>query len=144
MVALIAWPLYNHRLFELELSVLNQKYSTVNKVLLLQLLLVSLVGICFIFFKSSEYAIWSILGGLVAFIPNAYFALKIRNSYEQEAGKFVKAFYLGETGKLLLTGLMFTLIFQLQDVKLLPLMTGYVSALSVFWLALILRDQNFK
>ena len=123
---------------------LSQKYSTVNKVLKLQMLLVGLVSICFVFFKNEDFAIWSLLGGLVAFIPNVYFAFRIRSSHGQEAGKIVKAFYMGESGKLLLTGLMFALIFQLPDVKLLPLMTGYVTALSVFWFALIMRDQNFK
>jgi ATP synthase protein I len=46
---------------------------------------------------------------------------------------------VGESGKLLLTAALFILIFKVPNVEILPLFVGYITALSVFWFALIMR-----
>ena len=120
---------------------LDRGFSSVGKVLKLQVLIIILVYISLAVLENWFYAVWSLVGGLTAFVPNFYFALRIKNSEGKEPDKIVKAFYRGESGKLLLTVVMFAIIFQLPNIKLLPLMIGYVSALSVFWFALILRNQ---
>lgn len=79
------------------------------------------------------------LGGVAAFIPNLYFALRIYKSAGQEAKKIVRSFYAGESGKLLLTAALFIMIFQIPTIEILPLLFGYVTALSVFWFALLMR-----
>lgn len=79
------------------------------------------------------------MGGIVAFLPNLYFILWVFRANGQNAKKIVNSFYAGESGKLILTALLFFLVFQLPDIEFLPLLTGYVAALSVFWFALILR-----
>lgn len=114
--------------------------STVNKVLKLQLLVIVLVSVFFAVVDNRQAAFQVILGGMAAFIPNLYFALRIQAAQGLSAKKIVRSFYTGESGKLLLTAAMFIVIFQLPDIKLLPLMTGYVSVLSIFWFALILRE----
>jgi ATP synthase protein I len=79
------------------------------------------------------------LGGMAAFIPNLYFALRIYKSAGQEARKIVRSFYAGESGKLLLTAALFFMIFQIPNIEILPLLAGYIAALSVFWFALLMR-----
>lgn len=134
--------LYNWRLFGLELAVLGGELSTVSKVLWLQLLIIGLISAGFLAAKGRDFAEWSLLGGLAAFIPNLYFALRIKSVAGQDVKKIVRSFYVGESGKLLLTVALFALIFQLPNVQLLPLMTGYIAALSIFWFALIMRDTK--
>jgi ATP synthase protein I len=81
----------------------------------------------------------SALGGIAAFIPNLYFALRIVRSSGQPARKIVNSFYAGESGKLLLTAVLFIMIFKVPNIQILPLLTGYIAALSVFWFALLMR-----
>ncbi|MEQ1637626.1 MAG: ATP synthase subunit I [Methylococcales bacterium] len=114
--------------------------STVSKILFLQVLVIALVVVAFGIAGGGLFALYAFLGGLAALIPNLYFALRIKLVQGQEPKKIVRSFYAGESGKLLLTAALFILIFQLHNVKFLPLMTGYVSVLAVFWFALILRD----
>lgn len=81
----------------------------------------------------------SALGGIAAFIPNLYFALRIVRSSGKPARKIVNSFYAGESGKLLLTAALFIMIFKVPNIQILPLLTGYIAALSVFWFALLMR-----
>jgi ATP synthase protein I len=81
----------------------------------------------------------AILGGVAAFIPNLYFALRVYKSAGQEARKIVRSFYAGESGKLLLTAALFFMIFQLPNIEILPLLSVYIVVLSVFWFALLMR-----
>jgi ATP synthase protein I len=119
---------------------LGRHLSTVSKILFLQVLAVALVSMVFAIIKGQVHGLHAFLGGMAAFIPNLYFALRIKRSQGQEAQKIVRSFYAGESGKLLLTAALFMLIFQLPSIQFLPLMTGFVSVLSIFWFALIVRD----
>ena len=83
------------------------------------------------------------LGGLAAFLPNAFFAAKFGlRSNGREAREIVRAFYLGETIKLLSTAGLFILIFQLPDITFLPLFAGFGAVLAVFWFALLVRGTE--
>lgn len=118
----------------------EKKLSSVSKILALQVLVILMVSTGFAIINGKESALSPLLGGLAAFIPNLYFAFRIARVKGQPAQKIVRSFYAGESGKLILTAMLFYLIFQLPSIKLLPLLTAYVSALSVFWFALLMRD----
>jgi ATP synthase protein I len=120
--------------------VVEKRLSTISKIIYLQLLIVALVVAVFAMVEDQLYALHSFLGGMAAFIPNVYFALRIKSVQGQEAKKIVRSFYVGESGKLLLTVILFVLIFQIPGIKFIPLMTGYVAVLSIFWFALIIRE----
>jgi ATP synthase protein I len=81
----------------------------------------------------------SLLGGITAFVPNVYFALKLSSSSDKDARKMLNSFYRGEFVKMLLTAALFTLILQIPSIKILPLFAGYAAALTVCWFALIMR-----
>ena len=89
--------------------------------------------------KGRIFGLSAALGGLAALIPNLYFALRVYRSTGQEARKIVRSFYAGESGKLLLTAALFYMIFQLPNIEIIPLLSVYMAALSVFWFALLLR-----
>lgn len=112
--------------------------STVAKILGYQVLIIMAVSLGFVV-GGWQKALSSALGGLAAFIPNLYFALRVSGSAEQEARKILRSFYVGESVKLLLTAALFILIFQIPSIEILPLLAGYIAALSVFWFALLMR-----
>lgn len=114
--------------------------AAVRKILSMQWAMVMLVSaILWLLFGwiEARSAFW---GGIAGFLPNLYFALRIARARSAEAKKVVRSFYGGETGKLLLTALLFFLIFRLPDILFLPLLAGFVSVIAVFWAALLMRD----
>jgi ATP synthase protein I len=123
----------------LESFVTDRKFSTVVKILGYQVLVTIIITLGFAVADGWQKALSPALGGLAAFIPNFYFALRIYRSAGQEARKIVRSFYAGESGKLLLTGALFAMIFQIPNIQLLPLFAAYAAALSVFWFALLMR-----
>ncbi len=111
-------------------------FSTVGRVLYAQLLMATLVAVGFFFVGGWKLALSPLIGGGVAILPNLYFAYKIYLARFQEAQGIVKAFYTGETVKLLLTGALFAVVVQIPGVDFLALLMGYAAVLSVFWFAL--------
>jgi ATP synthase protein I len=118
---------------------IDRKDATIVKILSYQVLIILIVTLGFIVSGRQQQVLSAVLGGFAAFVPNLYFALRIYRSRGQEARKIVNSFYAGESGKLLLTAALFMMIFQIQDIQILPLLVGYVAALSVFWFALLMR-----
>jgi ATP synthase protein I len=83
----------------------------------------------------------ALLGGLTGFIPNACFAWIFgRGDPRRAAKEVVTSFYWGEAIKLLSTALLFVVVFQLPNIQFLPMFAGFIAALMVFWLALLLRN----
>ena len=123
----------------MELVVTDRNNSTVSKIISYQIMIIMLLTAGFALMGGKSYALSAALGGVAAFSPNLYFALRVYKSAGQEARKIVKSFYAGESGKLLLTGALFLMIFQLPNIQILPLLAVYIAALSVFWFALLMR-----
>jgi ATP synthase protein I len=122
----------------LEIDLAVEVSSTVAKVLAYQFAIILVVSLGFAL-EGWPKALSSAMGGIAAFIPNLYFALRISGAAGQEAGKVLRSFYIGESVKLLLTALLFMLIIQIPNIDILPLLAGFISALSVFWFALLMR-----
>lgn len=118
----------------------ERKISTVVKILGLQIIVVLMICLGFYIVGGHSKVLSPFLGGIAAFLPNLYFALRMSRVTGQDAQKIVRSFYAGESGKLILTAILFVMIFQIPTIELLPLLTAYVAALSVFWFALIFRD----
>jgi len=123
----------------MELGVTARNRSAVSKIISYQVLIIMIMTAGFALAGGVSYALSAASGGAAAFIPNLYFALRVHKSAGQEARKIVRSFYAGESGKLLLTAALFFMIFQLPNIEILPLLSVYVAALSVFWFALLMR-----
>ncbi len=116
----------------------GKKLSTVNKLLILQALVMLVAANVFLLLSSSQDAVSFVLGGLVALIPNIYFAYRLHLVREKEAKIIVRSFYASETKKILLTVALFVIVFQIREVNVLTLLFGYIAVVSVHWFALIL------
>ena len=117
----------------------DRRLSTVSKILIYQVLIIIVTASGFVTVGGRISGISAALGGFAAFIPNLYFVFKMRRASGLEARKIVRAFYAGESGKLILTAALFALIFQIPNIEILPLLVCYLAALSVFWFALLMR-----
>ncbi len=117
----------------------NAFASVVTKILKYQILVIFFVSIIFMLTLGLNFGVFSFLGGLIAFLPNLYFGWRLKNITQLETKKFINSFYRNEATKLFLTALLFLLVFRIPDIKLLPLLVCYVSTLSVFWFALLMR-----
>ncbi len=116
-------------------------FSTVRKLVFGQVLMTAMVASGFLLIGGWKSALSPLLGGMVALLPNLYFAYKIYLARLSGAQGILKAFYAGETAKLLLTAALFTIVLQIPSVDFLTLLIGYAAVLSVFWFALFLwRD----
>ncbi|KRW61016.1 F0F1 ATP synthase subunit I [Pseudomonas sp. TTU2014-080ASC] len=81
-------------------------------VLLVQLCVVLLSALVLWQWQSSVAGYSGLCGGLIAFLPNVYFAHKaFRFSGARAAQAIVRSFYAGEAGKLVLTAVLFALTF---------------------------------
>ncbi len=118
-------------------------FAVVRWVLMAQawgmLLLVSSVWLV----SGLENAGWSLLGGLIAFLPNVYFSFRFGMRDDgRTARQVAKALYGGEVVKVLLTAGLFALALQLPGLRFLPLLSGFVVVLTVFWFALLVRGSH--
>jgi ATP synthase protein I len=114
----------------------ENRFSTVGRVLYAQVLMAAVVASGFLLIGGWKFAVSPLLGSLIAILPNFYFAYKIFLTRNLEAQSIVNAFYAGETVKLILTAALFSIVLQISTVDFLTLLVGYIAVLSVFWFAL--------
>lgn len=115
-------------------------FSMVRWILMAQLLAIAAGTLSVLVFWGWSEARSVLLGGLAAFLPNVFFAVRFGISKtDREPREILNAFYLGEAIKLFTTAGLFVLIFQLPDIRFLPLFGGFLAVLAVFWFALLVR-----
>ena len=102
----------------------------------LQLLIIGLASMGFYAKASLNGLISSLLGGFVCLVPSLIFALKFfKHQGAQKAKKIINAFYLGEVTKLVVTGILFAIVFLVYQVNALAFFVTFISVQAVYWLA---------
>lgn len=114
----------------------ENRFSTVGKILYAQVLMAVLVALGFLMIGGLKSAVDALAGSGVALVPNLYFAYKVYLARNQAAQGVLNAFYAGEAIKLILTAALFSIALQIPSVDFLTLLTGFGAVLSVFWFAL--------
>jgi len=87
---------------------------------------------------SARSAYSALAGGLVSVFSNFYLAAKLFR-FERGAApaSIVRAFYIGEAVKILITAASFVVIFAVLDTEALYVLLTYGATLLVYWFALI-------
>jgi ATP synthase protein I len=118
----------------------------VHRITLVQL--ASLVSLCLLLLAIDKVVAYSVLsGGLVAIVPQAYFAvLAFRWRGARSARAIARSSYAGELGKFLLSVAGFALVFAVvRPIDGLAVFVGYLAMLAIqltgTWL-LLTRDQQ--
>lgn len=85
----------------------------------------------------------ALAGGMIAWLPNLYFAHKaFRYSGARSAQLIVRSFYAGEAGKLILTAVLFALLFAGVKPLNVPAVFGvFVLTQLVSWFAPLLMKR---
>jgi ATP synthase protein I len=78
-----------------------------------------------------------LLGGFISIVPNGYFAWKaFRYRGARNTPLIVKSFYAGETGKLIMTGVLFAAVFAgIRPIDELAIIVSFIVSIIVGLLA---------
>ena len=93
-------------------TVANLKAPPIYKIFVTQFIatLIAALSAFVLFDLVTGYSVF--LGGMVSTLPNAYFAIKaFRYRGARQMAEVVKSFYTGESGKMIITAVMFALVF---------------------------------
>lgn len=122
----------------------EQRLRVIKLLLVWQLVGTIAVGLCGMFFGiAATYS--AFLGGLIAWLPNCYFAFRaFRHRGARAARLIVRSFYAGAAGKMLLTGGMFTLVFvNVRPLNAPAVFLGFVAVQAMSWVVpLIVGKQE--
>lgn len=92
-----------------------------------------------------HYAISAIAGGLIAIIPNIVFAYKaFKYAGARSAQKVVDSFYGGVKLKMLITAILFSLVFKFLDISLATFFITYFLTLLVPFIHALIHKFTFN
>lgn len=114
-------------------------------VLLVQLAVLLLAAIALYATQGKVSGYSGLCGGLIAWLPNLYFAHKaFRFSGARAAQAIVRSFYAGEAGKLILTAVLFALTFAgVKPLEALAVFGVFLLTQLVNWFAPLLMKTRF-
>ena len=112
-----------------------------RRLLICQLSITVLFAAIALLLSSTTAAMSALLGGMVSIVPTAYFAIKLfRYQGARAARQIVNSFYKGEALKLILTIVLFALVFKFFNIIPLVFFATYIVVQMMFWFApLIVR-----
>ncbi|MGA1741932.1 MAG: ATP synthase subunit I [Pseudohongiellaceae bacterium] len=112
-------------------AVVNLKAPPIYKVIVTQLVATTIAALSAFVLMGSVTGYSVFLGGMVSALPNAYFAIKaFRYSGARQMPLVVKSFYAGESGKLIITAIMFGLVFAgVKPLNELAVIISYILVL---------------
>ena len=84
----------------------------------------------------------ALLGGLVCLLPNCYFAYRAFKYQGARAARQIgRSFYWREAGKLVITAVLFALVFsQVRPINALGVFVGYALVQLINWLVPIMQN----
>jgi ATP synthase protein I len=101
-----------------------------------QLIIILIAGLLAFCLGNLHALISAILGGLVCFVPGLLFAIYFfRYKGAQQTSKIVSAFYLGEVFKLILTGVLFVVVFINYKINPSAFFITFIAVQMLYWLA---------
>ena len=110
----------------------------------IQLLLLILIALSTLVTIGKQEALSALLGGLIAFIPSVLFVKKFFQHQGARAAKqIVKSFYVGEFLKIVLSMLLFMLVFIIYKVSPLAFFLTYVAVIVTHWFAPLIIDNKY-
>ncbi|HKM36775.1 MAG TPA: F0F1 ATP synthase subunit I [Thiopseudomonas sp.] len=116
------------------------------RVIVLQALMSVLIGLLFWLTQGwvAAYSAW--LGGLTALLPNMYFTYKAFQYYgARSIGAIVQSFWAGQMGKMILTAVLFALLFLgVKPLNVLAVFIGYILVQMTSATSLLLTKSFLK
>lgn len=115
-------------------------------VIVLQTVVAGLIGLLFWLAQGwvAAYSAW--LGGLTALLPNVYFTYKAFQYFgARSIGAIVQSFWAGQMGKLILTAVLFAVLFLgVKPLNVLAVFVGYILVQMTSAASLLLTKSFLK
>ena len=115
-------------------------------VIVLQTVVAGLIGLLFWLAQGwvAAYSAW--LGGLTAVLPNVYFTYKAFQYFgARSIGAIVQSFWAGQMGKLILTAVLFAVLFLgVKPLNVLAVFVGYILVQMTSAASLLLTKSFLK
>ena len=119
--------------------------STAIRILLAQTLVTVIAALGLYLWSGPHGAISALTGGMICVISGAYLALKMfKVDSDKPPVQWVRAFYVGEAVKLVLTALLFLIAIVYLKVNILIVILTYMAALSMYWFALLVTAKGIS
>jgi len=116
------------------------------RVIVLQALMTALIGLLLWLIQGwvAAYSAW--FGGLIALIPNVYFTYKAFQYFgARSIAVIVQSFWAGEMGKLILTAVLFAVLFLgVRPLNVLAVFVGYILVQMTSATSLLLTKSFLK
>ncbi|NLY14317.1 MAG: F0F1 ATP synthase subunit I [Gammaproteobacteria bacterium] len=116
------------------------------RVIVLQVLMTALIGLLLWLIQGwvAAYSAW--FGGLIALIPNVYFTYKAFQYFgARSIAVIVQSFWAGEMGKLILTAVLFAVLFLgVRPLNVLAVFVGYILVQMTSATSLLLTKSFLK
>lgn len=111
--------------------------------LVMKLATTLLIALTLLLVYGNQQAVSALLGGLVALLPTAFFARKLfQHQGARAAREIIKSFYLGEALKILISMVLFTLVFMFYEVKPLTFFVTYIVVVMNYWFTPLIIDNK--
>tara|TARA_B100001094_G_scaffold283984_1_gene297110 strand:+ start:4054 stop:4470 length:417 start_codon:yes stop_codon:yes gene_type:complete len=124
-------------------SPMTQNKKKVYVLVLFQVIVALSMSLLFLLLYGLKEALDALLGGIVAFIPNFVFASMTFATFgARQLDKTIRFFYWGEALKILLTIMLFTVIFVLRKVDFASFFLTYVFVLSTHGLVFLVSNND--
>lgn len=116
--------------------------AVIRRLLLFQMSIAVLFPLVMLPFGTNA-ALSAAAGGLASLIPNLYFAYRtFRYSGARSAQMILRSFYSGEAIKLVMTALIFAVVFKyLKTLNVAALFGGFIMVQMAVWLTPLLSDR---
>lgn len=121
----------------------QQGMQGARRLLACQFSITVLVAILSSLVSGATAAVSALLGGGVCIVPNAYFARTLfRYQGARAAKQIVTRFYKGEAMKMVLTIVLFTVVFKLFTIIPMVFFAVYIVVQMTFWFAPLIFDNK--
>jgi len=124
-------------------KILSPTRNQALRIVYLQLLIIILVAIIWLYSSGKPAALSVLLGGIAWLIPTYFFIKKVFTSRQsRSASKITSDFFLAEVLKLFLSGVLIVCFLRIFSVFLLPFLLGYIGAVFVGFLTPLIYTKN--
>ena len=121
----------------------EQRLRVIRLLLIWQLIVALLAGVIAGFWGKGA-ALGALAGGIIVWLPNCYFAFRaFRFRGARAATQIVRSMYAGVTGKLLLTCLLFVVVFiNLKPLNAPAVFVGFICVQMLNWIVPLAASQQ--
>jgi ATP synthase protein I len=115
-------------------ALIKRGFQQAKRLMLIQAILIVVIASLGLL-KNYQVAIALLSGGMAVYLANLYFVFKVFSKSGAQASKqVVRAFYLGETLKIIISVSLLVIAFILLPGFEMFVLVGYISALLLQWL----------